>query len=100
MSNQLKWHKTSRHQRGYGSHWDKLRKVVLDRDMHMCQSCLSRDRATVANQVDHIKPRSKGGTDDLNNLQALCKPCHDAKTITDNGGKLHQAIGLDGWPLD
>jgi 5-methylcytosine-specific restriction protein A len=100
MPKQLsKWHNTSRHARGYGSSWDKLRITVLNRDSHLCQACLSRNRVTPANQVDHIIPRSKHGTDDLSNLQALCKPCHDDKTIKDNGGTTRQAIGLDGWPI-
>ena len=57
--------------------------MVLTRDDHLCQACLSHDRVTPANQVDHIVPRAKGGTDDMDNLQALCKPCHDAKTKTE-----------------
>lgn len=31
-------------------------------------------------EVDHIKPRAKGGTDDLENLQALCTACHAVRT--------------------
>jgi 5-methylcytosine-specific restriction endonuclease McrA len=29
--------------------------------------------------VDHIQPRSKGGTDDLDNLQILCAACNTVK---------------------
>lgn len=74
--------------------------MVLTRDDHLCQACLSHDRVTVANQVDHIVPRAKGGSDDMDNLQSLCKPCHDGKTVIDNGGKPKQTIGLDGWPVE
>jgi hypothetical protein len=31
-------------------------------------------------QIDHIEPLACGGTNDLNNLQVLCKPCHHEKT--------------------
>ena len=34
-------------------------------------------------EVDHINPLYKGGTNDFNNLQALCRNCHGKKTIDD-----------------
>lgn len=37
--------------------------------------------------IDHIKQHSRGGTDDLHNLQGLCWNCHQNK---DNLGKLHR----------
>ncbi len=74
----------SRHARGYGSHWDKLRLVILRRDNHLCQSCLAKGRPTPANHVDHIRPKSKGGTDDHGNLQSLCQECHDEKTAQED----------------
>lgn len=92
--------KQSPHERGYGWAWQKLRKTILERDSYLCQHCLSQDIATTANQVDHIIPKAKGGTDDHDNLQALCKPCHDAKTIIDNGGNRLQRVGLDGWTVE
>jgi 5-methylcytosine-specific restriction protein A len=79
------WHRTSRHARGYGSAWDRLRAQVLKRDSHLCQPCLRNGRVYPATQVDHIKPKAKGGTDDLANLEAICPPCHEAKTAAENG---------------
>ena len=70
----------SRHERGYGNAWDKLREVILERDGHLCQECLRNWIYTQGNHVDHITPKAEGGTDEHNNLQCLCKPCHDAKT--------------------
>lgn len=67
-------------QRGYGSAWRKLRAQVMERDEHLCQSCLKVDKVTVATQVDHVTPKAAGGTDDLSNLRALCRACHDAKS--------------------
>lgn len=70
----------TRHQRGYGSAWDALRKVVLQRDVGLCQPCRDAGRVTLATMVDHIKPRAEGGTDDIDNLQAICRECHATKT--------------------
>ena len=30
--------------------------------------------------IDHIAPLALGGTNELKNLQILCKPCHRSKT--------------------
>ncbi|AVZ15490.1 MULTISPECIES: HNH endonuclease [Enterobacter] len=73
----------SRHQRGYGSKWDRLRPIVLGRDKHLCQECLRNGRYTPAETVDHIIAKANGGTDDLSNLESLCKPCHRAKTAVE-----------------
>lgn len=39
----------SRHQRGYGSKWDKIRTRVLQRDKYLCQECIKSDRVVEAN---------------------------------------------------
>ena len=94
-----KWrHKASRHERGYGWAWVQLRTRILARDLHLCQVCLANGRTASASDVDHITPKANGGADDEGNLQSLCRDCHAAKTILDNGGKPRQAIGEDGWP--
>lgn len=73
----------SRHERGYGSEWDKRRKRILVRDCGLCQPCKRLGRLTLANIVDHIINKAAGGTDDDENLQLICKPCHTAKTTTE-----------------
>lgn len=73
-----------RHQRGYGTYWEKLRRVVLTRDSLLCQPCLNGGRLTVASQVDHIIPKGNGGTDDVENLQAICVMCHRLKTARES----------------
>ena len=73
----------SRHKRGYGSWWDKLRKVILRRDSGLCQPCKAHGRYVVATAVDHIVPKSQGGTNEQSNLQAICTPCHAHKTATE-----------------
>lgn len=97
--------KGSRHARGYGAQWDKLRKQVLKRDNYLCQECLREGRLTPLcvkprdHAVDHIETKAKGGTDAMTNLQSLCAPCHDRKTARDEGRRVRRVMGADGWPL-
>ncbi|EJW0352583.1 HNH endonuclease [Escherichia coli] len=70
----------SRHQRGYGRKWDVLRAEVLARDKHLCQNHKRNGEIAAATTVDHIIAKANGGTDDPSNLEALCWPCHRAKT--------------------
>ena len=53
---------------------------VLKRAGGRCQLCHHNDRPL---HVDHIVPRSKGGTNDLDNLQALCDYCNLGKSNKD-----------------
>lgn len=63
-----------------GSSWMALRAKVLKRDAGLCQQCMRGEKVTPASQVDHIKPLHLGGLNGMDNLEALCKTCHDAKT--------------------
>jgi 5-methylcytosine-specific restriction protein A len=94
----MAWSRQSRHERGYGSDWDKTRARILKRDRGLCIPCLMGGRPAPATQVDHIKPKAKGGTDADDNLQSICDDCHKAKTAADEGRTLKRSIGLDGWP--
>lgn len=61
-------------QRGYGYAWQKRRKDYIQKHPFCCRC------GKPTTDVDHIVPRSRGGSDDERNLQPLCKPCHNAKT--------------------
>lgn len=76
----------SRHARGYGAAWDKLRAQVRERDLGMCQPCQRAGRDTPGNEVDHVVPKAQGGTDHPSNLQAICSTCHKAKTARESQG--------------
>jgi len=68
--------------RGYNHRWRKVRVEVLRRDGGLCQSCLKDGLVTRASDVDHIVPVAAGGAFyDHDNLQSLCRPCHQAKTV-------------------
>lgn len=64
----------------------KLRHEVFKRDGYRCLECGATNKETRLH-VDHIIPVSKGGLNDLNNLQTLCAECNMAKgTRTWRGG--------------
>ena len=91
-------HSKSRHARGYGSAWERIRASVLRRDSHLCQPCLAKGRPTPATEVHHVKAKADGGTDDRENLVSICRECHDKATAEAKGHKWKSAIGIDGWP--
>jgi len=97
----MEWKKTAR--------WQKARARFL-RDNPLCVDCYKRDRLTPATVVDHIKPH-KGDYGlfwDESNWQGMCKPCHDRKTASEDGGfgntqansRVRSDCGLDGLPVD
>lgn len=60
-----------------------LRYEILKRAQFHCELCgISADIRAL--EVDHIEPRSRGGTDDPENLQALCFSCNAMKRDRDN----------------
>jgi 5-methylcytosine-specific restriction protein A len=89
----------SRHARGYGTAWDKLRGQIMRRDNGLCQACLRKGRVAAGNEVDPITPKAKGGSDDPSNLEVICKPCHVDKTAREMGRRRKPRIGLDGRPI-
>lgn len=107
----MTWPTTSRHSRGYGAEWDRLRKLVLERDCYLCQCthCKAEGRTTLATEVDHVvskaEARRRGWTqkqiDHPSNLQAISKECHKRKTIEETGGQRREKpiVGADGWPI-
>lgn len=103
----MAWSRKSRHDRGYGPEWDRTRKRILERDSRLCQPCLRQDVLQPAKEVDHVRPKAEGGTDDDNNLQAICGPCHRRKTAEESARALghrrpRRTVGTDanGWPRE
>ena len=52
-----------------------LRKAVLARDGALCRQCESTHRL----EVDHVLAVAFGGTNDIKNLQILCRKCNREK---------------------
>ncbi len=60
-----------------------LRWQVFQRDGWKCVACGRSSHDAVILQVDHIQPRSCGGSDHLDNLQTLCTTCNQGKSNRD-----------------
>ena len=101
----MAWSRTSRHERGYGTQWDKTRPRILKRDAYVCQPCLRKGYVHAGNEVDHRKPKWKGGTDEDDNLEAINTECHKEKTARESAeaqGKTYRPkmkFSSDGWPV-
>lgn len=57
-----------------------VRYDVLQRDMFKCVLCNASAEQGVQLEVDHIKPISKGGLSEINNLRTLCRSCNRGKS--------------------
>ena len=61
------------------------RSAIYKRDNNKCQYCGATKRLT----IDHVIPKSKGGTDDWDNLVVACSSCNTKKS-----NKLLEQSGL------
>ncbi len=70
-----------------GRPWRRLRDAVLRRDNGLCQPCYraTPQRLTLAREVHHVVAKANGGADTLENLVAICAPCHAAATLAQLG---------------
>lgn len=55
----------------------KLLRAQIANGMHVCANCTRPDELT----VDHIVALAVGGTNDMDNLQILCRSCNSRKGI-------------------
>ena len=74
------------------------RQNVLMRDNYTCQICGATVKDGAKLEIDHIIPQSKGGTNDENNLQVLCKQCncekHNRSDLLHDKQKLAELKGV------
>ena len=68
----------------YGSSWRKIRAAFIKANP-LCVRCQQDGRLTPAREVHHIIPLRDGGTNDINNLMALCRSCHSEITAREGG---------------
>lgn len=55
----------------------------------LCEECLRKTPpvVTVAAEIDHVRPLSRGGADVDSNRQNLCADCHKAKSAREARGE-------------
>jgi hypothetical protein len=58
------------------------KKVIASRQNWTCNDC--KDKLTAWFEVDHIQRLDRGGTNEIDNLVALCRNCHGKKTAYEN----------------
>jgi 5-methylcytosine-specific restriction protein A len=76
------WRRTHSVERRAGS-WLQAQRAELFRSEPWCRMCATRGKLSLASIRDHIIPLAEGGTDEPGNIQPLCVPCHDAKTLAE-----------------
>ena len=57
---------------------ERIRKTVAASQKWRCHDC--NELLSASFEVDHVLPVSQGGTNDLLNLNALCRNCHGERT--------------------
>jgi len=63
----------------YPSDWAELSKRTKERDNWICQKCGAQggSHGNTRLEAHHMKPKSRGGKDVLNNLITICNSCHE-----------------------
>jgi 5-methylcytosine-specific restriction protein A len=67
----------------YGRSWKHIRDRFI-KTHPLCEECRMAGKLTLAEEVHHILPLTKGGSHSDDNLMSLCKSCHS--TITAKSG--------------
>ena len=65
--------------------YQKFRNRFMRRN-RLCAECDRQGRVTVSEEMDHIVPvhEAPDRVWDIDNLQALCRECHERKTANEN----------------
>ena len=78
-----KYNRSPNHDKKYGNNWRRIRGLYVKKHP-LCERCLEEGRITPVEEVHHIIPLSRGGTNQFSNLMSLCQSCHT---------KIHYELG-------
>ena len=70
-----KYQRDPKSKKRYDADWQKISCAYLSANP-LCELCKTDGRLTAATLVHHRRKLSDGGTNDVENLQALCQSCH------------------------
>ena len=71
------------HNKKYGHEWKRIRGRYA-KEHPLCEMCFKEGKYSLLEEVHHILPVSRGGTNASTNLMSVCKSCHN---------KLHVELG-------
>mgnify|MGYP003593222929 CR=1 FL=1 len=71
----------------YGRSWKRIRDRFI-RAHPLCEECKKQGKLMPADEVHHVLPLSRGGTNAEDNLMALCHSCH-ARITVEMGDRWH-----------
>jgi len=59
---------------------NETKRIVRERAKYLCEYCHSSERLSASRfTIDHITPKSLGGSDDLENLALACRRCNERR---------------------
>jgi len=81
--------------------WRALRRDQLAKEP-LCRYCMAMGHITAADTVNHKEPHrgDKNLAFDPENLESVCKPCHDVHCDAKDRGKTVAGCDGDGLPID
>lgn len=71
-----KYQRSPDHNKKYGRGWQRIRARYV-KAHPLCERCLAEGRLTPVEEVHHILPVNRGGSNADSNLMSLCRSCHN-----------------------
>lgn len=89
----------ARVERKRGRPGQRQRKRRLQRSKGLCEACLRKGISRLAVEVHHKIALAQGGSDEDDNTENLCKPCHDQATAEQFGfASVERGVDIEGRP--